>query len=72
MTNPAVREADDTLFIEEFKQIVYLYKNDGLEEFLNLLKEHFEPILFTSGHLVFAERVLEALNAKEVFRHVLH
>ena len=54
ITNPAVREADEMLFIEDFKQIVYIYKNDWLMEFLEFLGEHFEPILFTSGHLLFA------------------
>lgn len=76
MANPASKDPEHELFIEEIKQPVLVYMRDHWNDFMQFLKDNdqiIEPIIFTSGLKPYTDRILNILDPeKEVFKTRLY
>ena len=73
LSNPATKDPDRTLFIDEAKLNILYYERDYLQDFLEYISKNFEPILFTSAQKLYADFIINQFDPTDkVFRHRLY
>ena len=73
MANPNSKEAEHEFLIQENQQPVLVYERDYMKEFLEFLtnnKPQIEPVIFTTGDPIYAEKLLKIVDPdRKVFEH---
>jgi RNA polymerase II subunit A small phosphatase-like protein len=67
MYQPDIK-GDAIMEFPEQKILLYVYKRPGLDEFLEYLGDHFDPVLYSSGIPEYVNRVADVIDPKGVFR----
>lgn len=64
---------DDAFYPFPEKQTqLYIYKRPHLESFLEFIDEGFEPIVWATGEKLYADKVIDAIDPKGIFRTRLY
>ncbi|CAG9325153.1 unnamed protein product [Blepharisma stoltei] len=68
---PDIKE-DAVIDLKTHKTQLFIYKRPHLQEFLELLDEHFEPILWSTGEKEYTDLVADVIDPKGIFRQRLY
>ena len=73
MSNPNSKDPEHEFMIEQNQQPVLVYERDNMREFLEFLKSNkpqIEPIIYTTGDPIYAEKLLKIVDPDRlIFEH---
>lgn len=69
---PKLKDYDVRIELTEYKTFAFIYYRDYLEEFLNYIDEHFEPVLYTTGEKFYVDKIMSVIDPNNIFKYKLY